>query len=278
MKRTNGFTLIELLVVIAIIAILAAILFPVFAQAREKARAISCLSNCKQVALGIDMYTEDYDEFGPTGADDWAWGDGWAGQVYPYIKNTAIFRCPDDNANSIVSYAYNSNFVYPEGYIWDGMHPPVSLSLAAMVSPSTTVRLSEVANNYYATIGWYTAELLAQGADYGSPGGDGFYAVGICTPQNWTCQYATGYPQNTSLPYSATEFIGPDGRHTAGANYVCADGHAKWLRPTAVSAGENNNAAWGLPLCGYPDGPGGANAALQANLSACNAAIGYDIY
>src|SRR5690348_141788 len=160
--RRSGFTLIELLVVIAIIAILAAILFPVFAQAREKARATSCLSNTKQLGLAIEMYAQDYDEAGPTGMDDWAHGDGWAGQVYPYVKNTAIFRCPDDSANAIVSYALNEDLLSPEGGIWDGAHAPVSLTLAAMVAPATTVRLSEVANNYYASIGWYTAELLAQ--------------------------------------------------------------------------------------------------------------------
>ncbi len=278
MKRTTGFTLIELLVVIAIIAILAAILFPVFAQAREKARAISCLSNCKQIGLAIDMYTQDYDEAGPTGVDDWAHGDGWAGQVYPYIKNTNIFRCPDDSSNAIVSYALNANLLSPEGGIWDGAHAPVSLTLAAMIAPATTVRLSEVANNYYASIGWYTAELLSQGVDYGSPGGDGFYVVGICTPNEWTCQYATGYPQNAALPYSASEFISPDGRHTGGSNYVCADGHAKWFRGSAVSAGYLNVASWGVPPCGLPDGPGGANAAGQDYLGQCHIAVSYSIY
>src|SRR3954465_4857911 len=82
--KTSGFSLIELLVVIAIIAILAAILFPVFAQAREKARAITCLSNTKQVGLGVAMYVQDYDETFPV-----AWGGYgiWTTQVYPYVKN-----------------------------------------------------------------------------------------------------------------------------------------------------------------------------------------------
>ncbi len=87
----SGFTLIELLVVIAIIAILAAILFPVFAQAREKARATSCLSNVKQVATAYYMYTEDFDEYTPCIAFDW-----WY-PVYPYFKDYKLLNCPDRN-------------------------------------------------------------------------------------------------------------------------------------------------------------------------------------
>ena len=101
----KGFTLIELLVVIAIIAILAAILFPVFARAREKARQTSCLSNVKQIALGAMMYTQDYDEMTPPHTDDepatplpdnWRW-DGYALRLSPYVKNHQILRCPSDN-------------------------------------------------------------------------------------------------------------------------------------------------------------------------------------
>src|SRR5258706_4905820 len=105
----RGFTLIELLVVIAIIAILAAILFPVFAQARAKARQTSCLSNVKQLTLGMTMYAQDYDETFPT----WAWWASspyspgvvsyrkdhfeslWINAIYPYVKNGQIYSCPD---------------------------------------------------------------------------------------------------------------------------------------------------------------------------------------
>jgi len=104
-KRRLGFTLIELLVVIAIIAILAAILFPVFAQARAAARKTSCISNLKQLALGQLMYLQDYDEqFSywdgrTTGTDSWATPNGmgwWMNQTQPYIKNTGIHACPSD--------------------------------------------------------------------------------------------------------------------------------------------------------------------------------------
>jgi prepilin-type N-terminal cleavage/methylation domain-containing protein/prepilin-type processing-associated H-X9-DG protein len=110
--KTRGFTLIELLVVIAIIAILAAILFPVFAQARESARTSSCLSNSKQISLGILQYVQDYDEKFPQPLNDvpasdpqydktdTGWGvwlvrhRGWEHKIQPYVKNTQVFLCP----------------------------------------------------------------------------------------------------------------------------------------------------------------------------------------
>jgi prepilin-type N-terminal cleavage/methylation domain-containing protein/prepilin-type processing-associated H-X9-DG protein len=87
MKRTLAFTLTELLVVIAIIAIIAAILFPVFAQAQKKSKAIACLSNIKQISLGILMYLQDYDEKMPH-------RDQYQELVYPYLKNNRVYRCP----------------------------------------------------------------------------------------------------------------------------------------------------------------------------------------
>ena len=99
-----GFTLIELLVVIAIIAILAAILFPAFARARENARRSSCQSNLKQIALGIKQYTQDYDERFPNMVVPPVAGNpGWAYAVQPYLKSEQIFQCPSDTAAAPVT-------------------------------------------------------------------------------------------------------------------------------------------------------------------------------
>jgi prepilin-type N-terminal cleavage/methylation domain-containing protein/prepilin-type processing-associated H-X9-DG protein len=104
----KGFTLIELLVVIAIIAILAAILFPVFARARENARRASCQSNLKQIGLGILQYTQDYDELMVTSMRRGATGTGfiWANMVQPYVKSKQLFQCPSDTKTAEANPGY----------------------------------------------------------------------------------------------------------------------------------------------------------------------------
>ena len=159
-KPVSGFTLIELLVVIAIIAILAAILFPVFAQAREKARQASCISNNKQVGLAILQYVQDFDEQFPSGKTATAAapavfvaklvGVGWAGQTYPYSKNAQVLRCPDDATAPIgasgavpamypVSYSFNYNIA--------GGQAGSGAALASLGAPASTILLSEVKND-----------------------------------------------------------------------------------------------------------------------------------
>lgn len=131
-SKSSGFTLIELLVVVAIIAILAAILFPVFGRARENARKTSCLSNLKQIGLGWQQYTQDYDEMvmrvstaGPIGKTFYWWGswDGTTlkeseGLLQPYMKSTQVQACLSFENNlranlGLTGYAYNNAFLSP---------------------------------------------------------------------------------------------------------------------------------------------------------------------
>src|SRR5437867_4650518 len=130
-RRNKAFTLIELLVVIAIIAILAAILFPVFAQARDKARSAACLSNLKQIGMATRMYTQDYDEvlvpsYLYNSKSTWEW---WMDLLQPYVKNRGVFVCPtwsDAESRSLHvgeqplrtrwSYGANNSHWYPGGF------------------------------------------------------------------------------------------------------------------------------------------------------------------
>ena len=138
--RTRGFTLIELLVVIAIIAILAAILFPVFARAREKARQTSCLSNLKQLGLGFDMYCQDYDERTPIAfGGDW-WDHCWKMSIFPYVKNYQLYQCPslplNLPPNGSGSYGINAYIGEAVSYV----------SLAQVTRPAETFSIGENAD------------------------------------------------------------------------------------------------------------------------------------
>ena len=140
MKR--GFTLIELLVVIAIIAILAAILFPVFAKAREKARQTSCLSNVKQLSLAFMQYAQDYDECLPITCQQNT-NIVWQATVYPYVKNTQAYNCPSATTNLVSqtncasSRCYYLNSLLATGWHLGGM------SLGGIKSPAECVLLAE---------------------------------------------------------------------------------------------------------------------------------------
>ena len=152
MFKRRGFTLIELLVVIAIIAILAAILFPVFARAREKARQTSCLSNVKQLVLAALQYAQDYDEKGLRHVTLGSPAQLWPQMLLPYTKNIQMFNCPsmssafDGGYDSTLGYAmnyYSSCHYYPHG-------------LGEVKYPAETLWF--VDNHYYL---FYTGYLLA---------------------------------------------------------------------------------------------------------------------
>jgi prepilin-type N-terminal cleavage/methylation domain-containing protein/prepilin-type processing-associated H-X9-DG protein len=173
MKRRDAFTLIELLVVIAIIAILAAILFPVFARARENARRASCMSNLKQIGLGFLQYTQDYDEHMPLSsattypAVTFKFPNGTSGStepwylmIYPYVKSTQLFNCPsaDSSLHNIggyslvnMNYAYNFQAPHPGflvvtascGYVWDCGVNLSGANLASVEDAAGTIEVTE---------------------------------------------------------------------------------------------------------------------------------------
>ena len=136
--KTRGFTLIELLVVIAIMAILAAFLFPVFAQAREKARQASCFNNEKQIGHAFMMYVQDYDETFPMGAHWWnnpGWMY-WPEMIFPYTKNKRIFQCPS-NRYTGPSYVGNAFLLRDPRDIKDLKQQPTRISVVQ--EPATTL-------------------------------------------------------------------------------------------------------------------------------------------
>ena len=144
--RSSAFTLIELLVVIAIIAILAAILFPVFAQAREKARQVACLSNTKQMALGIMQYTTDYDELLPVIGDGNQCRGRWQFQIYPYVKNGQVYTCPNlpDNTwnpatSTITGCTTPAAWSTISGYGWSGALNYDSRSVSSPTAPGWSI-------------------------------------------------------------------------------------------------------------------------------------------
>ncbi len=185
----RGFTLIELLVVIAIIAILAAILFPVFARAREKARQTSCLSNIKQIVLAHLQYAQDYDERCCGGQSP---GVGaWYNALSPYLKNTQVLKCPSDSLSPVCSYGV------PYYNMFHDAGAPRGFALGRIDSPSECLLMGETQNSSGAAT-WY------------------YY-----TPKNWPYPYDTANgPGNR---------IADPGRHNEGSNIGFVDGHAKWI-------------------------------------------------
>jgi prepilin-type N-terminal cleavage/methylation domain-containing protein/prepilin-type processing-associated H-X9-DG protein len=218
----KAFTLIELLVVIAIIAILASILFPVFARARENARRSSCMSNLKQIGLGVLQYTQDFDERLPRSIADGnprPASDTVFFQISPYIKSEQIFRCPSDSSpTGAQNYSYGYNY----RYLGFGPFSDLAISIAALQEPSLTVMMTDKISIPGDVIDWIYAP-----ASWNRGGSD---------PEN-------GGAANTSGWVSK--------RHLDGTNALWADGHVKWHRLESLVApvgctGDACNSLWDL--------------------------------
>ncbi|HZO91529.1 MAG TPA: DUF1559 domain-containing protein [Chthonomonadaceae bacterium] len=256
MQRRRGFTLIELLVVIAIIAILAAILFPVFAQARERARAISCVSNLKQIGTATNMYVQDYDETYPCG---WGSQDAglsmWRVSLQPYVQkygnpqdpvgysnprgNYGVFVCPDQpgSAESYgpTSYGYNAFGGMTIGWVAttpdgsQGAFP--GAKLASIKKPAELVSYADAAE-----VG-KRSKSLDPNFDQG---GAGWTGCGDDNPgpysfnpdvwqEDWSDDWDFGVPLQEDWPSCRNGGRRPMPRHHKHVNAAFADGHVKAL-------------------------------------------------
>lgn len=211
--RNRAFTLIELLVVIAIIAILAAILFPVFARARENARRSSCQSNLKQIGLGILQYAQDYDERLPIHPENVATGNvtaystapyNWIYEIQPYVKSWQLFRCPSQ-PNSAVGAPYDPNPAKPNdasSYWVNGVVTGRAMSVIAATAETIWAHEAEAA-----------------------------WALAAARP-------SAVFPATVPKTYEYLFEGGYNKVHFDGGNLLFCDGHVKWRKQNGIKVSE----------------------------------------
>lgn len=243
-SSTGAFTLIELLVVIAIIAILAAILFPVFAQAREKARQTSCLSNQKQIGLGVMMYVQDYDEVYPM--DQWYTTTGdqvrWFDSVNPYVKNGdkfafnnrsngagGIWSCPSFPSKQTAQYGVHL-YVFPDGGSCPWINSPTTKTtpMAAIDAPAEKIAIVEKGQNdgneswlTFVPDEWNWTDTVGN-----PPGSVQGAKWDIDRSRSHDCDFAYSTNAPTYGNYGQCGGM-PRYRHSDTANFVFFDGHVK---------------------------------------------------
>jgi prepilin-type N-terminal cleavage/methylation domain-containing protein/prepilin-type processing-associated H-X9-DG protein len=240
--RSAAFTLIELLVVIAIISILAAILFPVFATVREKARQTSCASNLKQLGLAVTMYSQDYDDTPPCYTAPGPTADGnslsyWPNALDPYVKERKSWYCPSFPIQTTVSpnsSTYGANRRILTG-AFSGTLPNLTLTSAATPMSAFT-RPSEL--------------LLIADSEYSKPLNTQYkcssFAAGFVSLYCPMDEAKLGTPCAKYLVNTG----GVDSRHSGGANVLFLDTHVKWLRRNVIALRETD-ASHPVDLWGY---------------------------
>jgi prepilin-type N-terminal cleavage/methylation domain-containing protein/prepilin-type processing-associated H-X9-DG protein len=220
--KSKAFTLIELLVVIAIIAILAAILFPVFAQAREKARQISCLSNLKQLGIAEGQYMQDYDgvvhEMTLGGSRSFATANNltWGGILQPYIKNANVFTCPSSDVAGTTNFAYTaagrtSYSIGMNSYMGTYYNYFYYVIIGSNEADSRYVRPVDESLIKYPANTVFFADSFDR-------------VVGTTQPNGWWIDPGYGKGRRNGL----------SDRHNGGTNVAFADGHAKWYKTNSL--------------------------------------------
>ena len=263
-KKQTGFTLIELLVVIAIIAILAAILFPVFQKVRENARRTSCASNEKQIGIAFTQYEQDADEQTPGSTQ---WGYGWAEKIQPFIKSAAVFHCPDDShAASATPIAPSVNPATPISYALNGFFRQGCNSnlcngsnLSQFAAPSNTVLVFESFHNAHTYAG---ARAVNQSGDINNPSWDSTttqagIALDVCSMIGYDSSDGNDAHPAIGDSYNGVAngaFHDPD---NGSLNWLAFDGHVKYLKKAQISGAMPNSGPNGPNTTYNGSGDGG---------------------